>query len=66
MAASATGTQTHRRAGSTGTMMEQDHHKKPDPRDLDPLLGELSIANARAELYMRFIRRRISVSREKF
>jgi len=56
------GSQTHRRTGSTGTMIEQEHHKIPDPRDLDHLLGELSIANARAELYMRFLRRRITVS----
>lgn len=35
---------------------------QPDPRDLDTLLGELTLINARAELYLRFIRRRVSVS----
>ena len=34
----------------------------PDPRDLDILLGELTLMNARAELYLRFIRRRVTVS----
>ena len=34
----------------------------PDPRDLDTLLGELTLMNARAELYLRFIRRRVAVS----
>ncbi|KAK7076819.1 Golgi transport complex subunit 4 [Halocaridina rubra] len=36
----------------------------PDPRDLDTLLGELTLMNARAELYLRFIRRRISADFE--
>ena len=38
-----------------------------DPRELDALLGELTIMNARTELYLRFIRRRVTVraSREK-
>ncbi|XP_037085563.1 conserved oligomeric Golgi complex subunit 4-like [Pollicipes pollicipes] len=31
----------------------------PDPRELDPLLGELIIMHARAELYVRFVRRRV-------
>lgn len=35
---------------------------QPDPRDLDTLLGELTLINARAELYLRFIRRRVAVS----
>lgn len=56
------GAQSHRRSGSTGSSAAQDHHKVPDPRDLDPLLGELAIAHSRAELYMRFVRRRITVS----
>lgn len=55
-------TQSHRRTGSTGSSATQEHHKVPDPRDLDPLLGELAIAHSRAELYMRFVRRRITVS----
>lgn len=37
---------------------------QPDPRDLDTLLGELTLINARAELYLRFIRRRVSADFE--
>jgi hypothetical protein len=33
-----------------------------DPKELDLLLGELTIMHSRAELYVRFIRRRIMVS----
>ena len=33
----------------------------PDPRELDPLLGELTILHARTELYVRFVRRRVMV-----
>ena len=33
-----------------------------DPRELDPLLGELTILHARTELYVRFVRRRVVVS----
>ncbi|XP_042869293.1 conserved oligomeric Golgi complex subunit 4-like [Penaeus japonicus] len=36
----------------------------PDPRDLDTLLGELTLMNARAELYLRFIRRRVAADYE--
>ena len=35
---------------------------KADPKELDLLLGEITIMHARAELYIRFLRRRISVS----
>ncbi|XP_065332863.1 conserved oligomeric Golgi complex subunit 4 [Cloeon dipterum] len=63
MTASASVGQTHRRAGSTGGSIESDR-KVPDPRDLDPLLNELSIAHSRAELYMRFLRRRITTDFE--
>ncbi|XP_050725507.1 conserved oligomeric Golgi complex subunit 4-like [Eriocheir sinensis] len=37
---------------------------QPDPRDLDTLLGELTLINARAELYLRFIRRRVAADFE--
>ncbi|XP_067007439.2 conserved oligomeric Golgi complex subunit 4 isoform X2 [Anabrus simplex] len=40
---------------SSGTSV----YPKLDPKDLDLLLGELTIMHARAELYVRFIRRRI-------
>ena len=33
-----------------------------DPKDLDVLLAEITLLNTRAELYLRFVRRRISVS----
>lgn len=34
----------------------------PDPRSLDTLLGELTLLNARADLFLRFMRRRVVVS----
>lgn len=46
------------------------HFRKPsgsstekfNPKDIDGLLGEITIIHARAELYIRFMRRRINVS----
>lgn len=35
---------------------------RTDPKNLDLLLGELTIMHARAEMYVRFIRRRVQVS----
>lgn len=35
----------------------------PDPRTLDTLLGELTLLNARADLFLRFMRRRVVVGR---
>ena len=35
--------------------------EKADPKELDLLLGEITIMHARAELYIRFLRRRITV-----
>lgn len=37
---------------------------KLDPKELDLLLGELTIMHSRAELYVRFIRRRVMVSQD--
>lgn len=37
--------------------------EKVDPKDLDLLLSELTIMHARAELYIKFLKRRIIVSR---
>lgn len=34
---------------------------RADPKNLDLLLGELTIMHARAEMYVRFIRRRVQV-----
>ena len=33
-----------------------------DPKDLDVLLSEIVLLNTRAELYLRFVRRRLTVS----
>ena len=38
--------------------------EKLDPKDLDLLLSEITIMHARAELYIKFLRRRIIVSNE--
>lgn len=38
------------------------HQNRSDPKNLDLLLGELTIMHARAEMYVRFIRRRVQVS----
>lgn len=35
---------------------------KLDPKKLDLLLGELTIMHSRAELYVRFVRRRVMVN----
>lgn len=45
-----------------------DYLRKPsserlDPKELDLLLGEITIMHSRAELYIRFLRRRIKVKR---
>lgn len=47
--------------------MINDYARKPnsertDPKELDLLLGEITIMHSRAELYIRFLRRRVKVS----
>ncbi|XP_063973340.1 conserved oligomeric Golgi complex subunit 4 [Diachasmimorpha longicaudata] len=42
------------------TLMTTDRNDKPDPKFLDLLLGELTLMHTRAELYIRFLRRRIT------
>ena len=37
-------------------------NKRYDPRELDSLLRELVLMNARTELYTRFLKRRVTVS----
>lgn len=54
---SGSGVMSSRSGGIEGSRVEE-----PDPRDLDTLLGELTLVNARAELYLRFLRRRVTVS----
>lgn len=57
--------------GSGHTAM--GHYRKPsgsmdklNPRDVDALIGEITIMHARAELYMKFIRRRVLNDFESF
>lgn len=43
-----------------------DYIRKPNPEKIDPkgldlLLGEITIMHSRAELYIRFLRRRVKV-----
>ena len=37
-------------------------YSRLDPKDLDVLLSEIVLLNTRAELYLRFVRRRLVVS----
>lgn len=41
--------------------MRKQSPEKADPKNLDLLLGELTIMHARSELYIRFLKRRIMV-----
>ncbi|XP_040185257.1 conserved oligomeric Golgi complex subunit 4 [Rana temporaria] len=41
------------------SMMRSFSGEKIEPRDLDPILGEVTLMSARTELYLRFIRRRV-------
>ncbi|XP_024946746.1 conserved oligomeric Golgi complex subunit 4 isoform X2 [Cephus cinctus] len=54
----------HRNISAKIQMMNEYLRKqsteKADPKDLDLLLGEITIMHARAELYIRFLRRRIN------
>lgn len=43
-------------------MNNQKGDSKLDPKELDLILSELTLLNARTELYARFVRRRIVVS----
>ncbi|KAL4657066.1 conserved oligomeric Golgi complex subunit 4 [Arapaima gigas] len=45
-------------------MMRSTSTEKTEPRDLDPVLMEVTLMNARAELYLRFLRRRITADFE--
>uniref|UniRef100_A0A3Q2PCM8 Conserved oligomeric Golgi complex subunit 4 n=1 Tax=Fundulus heteroclitus TaxID=8078 RepID=A0A3Q2PCM8_FUNHE len=42
-----------------GSMMKSVPGERIEPRELDPVLAEVTLMNARAELYLRFLRRRI-------
>lgn len=52
---------------SKRVQMVNDYLRKPsaeraDPKEFDLLLGEITIMHSRAELYIRFLRRRIKVN----
>ncbi|XP_072836506.2 conserved oligomeric Golgi complex subunit 4 [Pogona vitticeps] len=42
------------------SMMRSSVAEKIEPRELDPILTEVTLMNARSELYLRFLRRRIT------
>ncbi|MBN3311009.1 COG4 protein, partial [Amia calva] len=46
------------------SMMRSISTEKIEPRELDPVLSEVTLMNARAELYLRFLRRRITADFE--
>ncbi|XP_071448516.1 conserved oligomeric Golgi complex subunit 4 [Hetaerina americana] len=50
---------TRRVEGDGGLGSSVPQQSRPDPRELDVLLGEMAIMHARAGLYIRFIRRRV-------
>lgn len=49
------------RMSSTSSFNKID---KIDPKDLDTIIGEITIMHSRSEVYIRFLRRRVTVSRE--
>lgn len=57
---------TKHRSISKNVQMINEYLRKPsperlDPKELDLLLGEITIMHSRAELYIRFLKRRIKV-----
>ncbi|XP_038610097.1 conserved oligomeric Golgi complex subunit 4 [Tachyglossus aculeatus] len=42
------------------SMMRSSASEKIEPRELDPILSEVTLMNARSELYLRFLKKRIS------
>lgn len=42
--------------------LKKQSSERTDPKELDLLLGELTLMHARAELYIRFLKRRAKVS----
>ncbi|KAM4721196.1 conserved oligomeric Golgi complex subunit 4 isoform 1-T1 [Rhinophrynus dorsalis] len=42
------------------SMIRSSSTEKIEPRDLDPILAEVTLMSARTELYLRFIRRRVT------
>lgn len=48
-------------ASSNTSGVTTSQQSRTDPKNLDLLLGELTIMHTRAEMYVRFIRRRVQV-----
>uniref|UniRef100_A0A8C2T5A7 Conserved oligomeric Golgi complex subunit 4 n=1 Tax=Coturnix japonica TaxID=93934 RepID=A0A8C2T5A7_COTJA len=49
----------HRQVSQVQNSMMRSSSEKIEPRELDPILTEVTLMNARSELYLRFIKRRI-------
>lgn len=61
---------TKQRSISKNVQIINEYLRKPnperiDPKELDLLLGEITIMHSRAELYIRFLRRKIKVSLDR-
>ncbi|XP_039618780.1 conserved oligomeric Golgi complex subunit 4 [Polypterus senegalus] len=50
----------HRKFQVVQNNMMRNSSERIEPRELDPILTEVTLMNARAELYLRFLRRRIT------
>lgn len=42
--------------------LKKQNTDKVDPKDLDLVLSEITVMHTRAELYIKFLRRRVAVS----
>ncbi|EOB09038.1 Conserved oligomeric Golgi complex subunit 4, partial [Anas platyrhynchos] len=54
----------HRQFQQVQNSMMRSSAEKIEPRELDPILTEVTLMNARSELYLRFIKRRITADFE--
>jgi len=46
--------------------LRKSNPERIDPKELDLLLGEITIMHSRAELYIRFLKRRVKVKRHYY
>lgn len=51
----------NRKVQLVSSFMNQKSESKLDPKELDLVLSEMTLLNARSELYARFVRRRVLV-----
>ena len=51
----------NRKVQLVSSFMNQKSDSKLDPKELDLVLSEMTLLNARSELYARFVRRRVLV-----